>query len=55
MSPTEFIEEYEEEKVKAGCVENIEHINSEAKPFFVCPKTCTYLNTEFPKVNEEPY
>jgi NRPS condensation-like uncharacterized protein len=56
MSPTEFMEEYEEEKVKAGCAENIGHINSEVKPFFVCTKkTCTYLNIKLPKVNEEPY
>jgi hypothetical protein len=42
MSPAEFTEEYEEKKVKAVCAENIEHINSEVKPFLVCAKTtCT--------------
>jgi hypothetical protein len=42
MSPAEFMEEYEEEKVKAVCVENTEHINSKVKPFLVCAKTtCT--------------
>lgn len=42
MSPTEFMEECKEEKVKAVCAENIEHINSEVKPFLVCVKTiCT--------------
>jgi len=42
MSPAEFMEEYEEEKVKAVGAENIEHINFEVKPFLVCAKTtCT--------------
>ena len=42
MSPAEFIEEYYEQKVEAVCAENIEHINSEVKPFLACAKTtCT--------------
>lgn len=42
MSPAEFIEQYDEQKVEAVCAENIEHINSEVKPFLVRAKTtCT--------------
>jgi len=42
MSPAEFMKECEEEKLKAVCAENIEHINSEVKPFLVRAKTtCT--------------
>jgi len=42
MSPAEFMEECEEEKVKAVCAENIEHINSEVKPLLVrATTTCT--------------